>query len=180
MFKDRAYLELISSINLQDYHNRYNNPVANIFCLNEKYRKTIKLLMKQETNFDTLLSIGKILYFLGDYDSALNYVQNAIELNIMNKNSSPQMIFAYDWLSRIAYKEKRYTVAANFYEKIIDKIISDSDSILANGIIHQKPKLSDMVRYLNETKDLVAKGEIHYINKTIWEAIKVFKSKGWI
>ena len=137
----------------------------------ECYLKTINLLKKQETSFETLLSIGKLLYFLGDYNSALNYIQNAVDYSIANKDSSIKIIFAYDWLSRIAYKEKRYAVAANFYEKIIDNIISNNESISENGIIHQKPKLSDMVRYLNETKDLVSKGETRNIEKTIWAGI---------
>lgn len=134
------------------------------------YQKTIELYKTQETNFETLLSIGKLLYFLGDYHCSLNYVQNAIEL-CNTKETKHKKIFAYDWLSRIAYKEKKYSVAVSFYEKIIDNIISNSNSISENGIIHQKPKLNDMVKYLNEVKDLVAKREVHYFNKSIWGGI---------
>ena len=68
-------------------------------------------------------------------------------------------------------QRKKYAVAVSFYEKIIDNIISNSNSILENGIIHQKPKLNDMVKYLNEVKDLVSQSEVHYFNKSIWGGI---------
>lgn len=158
--KNVSWYNIIGKIQLQ----------KEIIVQSKNYIKTIELYKKQETNFETLLSIGKLLYFLGDYQSSLNYVQNAIEL-CNTRETKHKKIFAYDWLSRIAYKEKKYAVAVSFYEKIIDNIISNSNSISENGIIHQKPKLNDMVKYLNEVKDLVSQSEVHYFNKSIWGGI---------
>lgn len=137
-------------------------------------KKTLDLCLKQESNFENLLAIAKLYFFIEENQKALNYVQKALELNKdMNdsQNNNRNLIFAYDWLSRIAYKEKNYLAASQFYEKLIELLLKYSDNNFEDGIKHHIPKLSDMAKYLNETKHKVTKSEIHYINKTIWGGI---------
>ena len=108
-----------------------------------------------ETSFNVLLSLGKIYYFLGNYDKSISYLQTAIE--------------AFDWLSRIAFKSKKYQIAVEYYQKIIDALIKLP--LENNSTIHPRPELYKMFKYLNQNKEATLKHDIHYINKSIWGGI---------
>lgn len=144
----------------------------NIFCrkipaeIENQYKKTIEMLFKMQTNFDTLLALGKMYYFLGKYSKALIFVQKAIEIA---KDQPNARIHAYDWLSRIAFKTKHYEVAAEYYNQIIKEIIECSD--YTQDAIHPKPNLYKMLEYLTQNKENIRKHDVHYINKSIWGGI---------
>ena len=144
----------------------------NIFCnklpkeIENQYKKTIDMLFKMETNFDTLLALGKMYYFRGKYSRALIFVQKAIEIAKEQPNAR---IHAYDWLSRIAFKTKHHEVAAEYYNQIIKEIIDCSD--YTQDAIHPKPNLYKMLEYLTENKEKIRKHDVHYINKSIWGGI---------
>lgn len=144
----------------------------NIFCnrlpkgIENQYKKTIDMLFKMETNFDTLLALGKMYYFRGKYSRALIFMQKAIEIAKEQPNAR---IHAYDWLSRIAFKTKHHEVAAEYYNQIIKEIIECSD--YTQDAIHPKPNLYKMLEYLTENKEKIRKHDVHYINKSIWGGI---------
>lgn len=119
-----------------------------------------------ETNFDTLLALGKMYYFCGKYSRALIFVQKAIEIA---KDQPNARVHAYDWLSRIAFKTKHHEVAAEYYNQIIKEIIECSD--YTQDTIHPKPNLYKMLEYLTENKRKIRKHDVHYINKSIWGGI---------
>ena len=113
--------------------------------------------------------LGKLYYFIRKEDYALNYIQNALKLDSSIK------IYAYDWLSRIMYHKRQYSIAVNYYNKVIELLV-DSDSSSNSddfSTIHPKPILSEMLKYLNETNEYVTKHDVHYINKTIWAGILI-------
>lgn len=136
--------------------------------IKNNYLKTIQVFEKLDTSFDSLLALGKMYYFLGNYKNALIYVQNALDIETQTSNKK---IYAYDWLSRIAYKEKNYGVAIHFYEEIIKCLVEKNIEESKSGIIHPIPKLHEMVKYLNENKQIVNKAELDLVNKTIWLGI---------
>ena len=144
----------------------------NLFCnklpkeIENQYKKTIEMLFKMETNFDTLLALGKMYYFRGKYSRALIFVQKAIEIA---KDQPNARVHAYDWLSRIAFKTKHHEVAAEYYNQIIKEIIECSD--YTQDAIHPKPNLYKMLEYLTENKEKIRKHDVHYINKSIWGGI---------
>lgn len=144
----------------------------NILCrklperIENQYKKTIDMLFKMDTNFDTLLALGKMYYFRGKYSRALIFVQKAIEIS---KDQPNARIHAYDWLSRIAFKTKHHEVAAEYYNQIIKEIIECSD--YTHEAIHPKPNLYKMLEYLTENKERIRKHDVHYINKSIWGGI---------
>ena len=161
----------------QYYHYRRKFPfkfLNDIFCkklpkdIRENFLRTINMLFKMETSFDSLLAIGKMFYFLGEYPKALLFVQKAIEL-ANKQNDLSAKIHAYDWLSRIAYKTKYHEVAAEYYNKIIEQIIECSD--YEQGAIHPKPDLYKMLKYLTQNKEEIKKHDVHYIKKYIWGGI---------
>lgn len=123
--------------------------------------------MNMETSFNVLLSLGKIYYFLGNYDKSISYLQTAIELPTDNKEKYE--IYAFDWLSRIAFKSKKYQIAVEYYQKIIDALIKLP--LENNSTIHPRPELYKMFKYLNQNKEATLKHDIHYINKSIWGGI---------
>ena len=130
------------------------------------YQKTLNMLFKMNTTFDTLLAIGKMYYFLEDYPKSLLFVQKAIELV---KDQPEAKIHAYDWLSRIAFKTKHHEVAAEYYNQIIREIIECAE--YTQGAIHPKPNLYKMLEYLTQNKEKIRKHDVHYINKSIWGGI---------
>lgn len=139
-----------------------------------KIRGYINHILKMSSSFDSLMTAGKLYYFLGDSDKALNYIDYAI--NIQSEYSkSLKRIFALDWLSRITYKQKNYSIAATFYKELIDELCMYNDKIYCdkNETIHPLPKLTDMLKYYKETKDYVAKQELYYVNKSIIWAIAI-------
>lgn len=125
--------------------------------------------------FDCYLAIAKITYFLGNSAQALNYLSIALKFLNTDNNAEckDKQIYAYDWISRIAYKEKQYSTAAIFYEKIIDCLIQNKGSFIEHETIHPKPELSKMLKFLNETKRKVIDADIHYTNKSIWVGLIV-------
>lgn len=155
------------------YRKRFKCDFLNdIFCnklpdeIENQYKKTIEMLFKKDTNFDTLLALGKMYYFLGKYSRALIFVQKAIEIA---KDQPNARIHAYDWLSRIAFKTKHHEVAAEYYIQIIKEIIECSD--YTQDAIHPKPNLYKMFEYLTQNKEKIRKHDVHYINKSIWGGI---------
>ena len=144
----------------------------------------IEIIQKFEQNYDTVMALGKLNYFIGNFNLALNYIEYALDIvtkkgQIKKKsfdksiNVEDKYIFAYDWLSRITYKQKKYDAAASFYEKLIEHLIRRQNKYLykSHAEIHPIPQLSDMVRYLNETKEKIAQRDIYYVNKSIRAAI---------
>lgn len=131
-----------------------------------QYKKTIEMLFKMETSFDTLLAIGKMYYFCEEYASSLIFVQKALELA---KDQPNARIHVYDWLSRIAFKTKHHEVAAEYYNQIIDELINCSD--YTQEAIHPKSNLYKMLEYLTQNKEQIRKHDVHYINKSIWGGI---------
>ena len=126
------------------------------------FRKTIENFSECETSFDTLLAIGKMYYFLKEYEIALSFVQKALEC----AQAEPQnKIYAYDWLSRIAYKTKHHSVAIHFYEEIIKCLVEYPDN--QQDVIHPKPKMYDMLKYLNKNKKIVRNQEIRVVWYTV-------------
>ncbi len=126
------------------------------------FRKTIEIFSGYGTSFDTLLAIGKMYYFLKEYEISLSFVQKALEF----AQKEPQnKIYAYDWLSRIAYKTKHNSVAIHFYEEIIKCLVEYPDN--QQDVIHPKPKMSDMLKYLNKNKQIVRNQEIRVIWYTV-------------
>lgn len=134
----------------------------------KEFQNIYKILLFQKTSFDTYLSLGKINYFMQEYDDALIYVQKALELTAKDEE---KRIFAYDWMSRIAYVSKQYSTASVFYEKIIDELVNYPDQ--QQEEIHQRPKLYKMVRFLNETKTYLAQEETSKLSKSIWAGISI-------
>lgn len=138
------------------------------------YQKILSILKKQNTDFDILLAIAKIHYFLGcysveNYSDSLIYVQKALEFESTDRK---KRVYAYDWLSRIAYKTKNYSVAATFYEKIITSLIDNPDS-KQTGIIHPRPKLHEMVEYLHKNRKILNTIELNRVMISIWSGIIV-------
>lgn len=129
------------------------------------YIDYINILMKKAMTFDVLLAIGKLYFFAEKYDHALFWVQKAIER--LNNSDTNKKIHAYDWLSRIAYKQEQYAAASAFYEKIIDLLIQNPNT-QQHEVIHPTPQLHKMVKFYNETKALLHKEELKLVNKTIW------------
>lgn len=135
--------------------------------IKDNYHKTIKMLEDMGSSFDTLLALGKMYYFLGKYDRSISYLQMAISFSVENK--CQKEIYAFDWLSRIAYKTKRHEIAVDYYKKIIDSLITVS--IKNEKTIHPYPELHKMFKYLNQNKEATLKHDVHYINKSIWGGI---------
>ena len=127
------------------------------------YTKTIDILSRSKTDFDTLLAIGKMYYFLKDYDKALNFVQRALELTV---NEPQNKVYAYDWLSRIAYKKKNHSLAIGFYEDVIRCLVEYPDS-KQGMIIHPKPQLYMMIKFLNDNKRIVKNKELRGVWYTV-------------
>ncbi len=155
------------------YRKKYKFEILNnLFCshipneIRTNYTKTIDMLFRMDTSFDSLLAIGKMYYFLEDYPKSLLFVQKAIELV---KEQPEAKVHAYDWLSRIAFKTKHYEVAAEYYNQIIREIIECSE--YTQGAIHPKPNLYNMLEYLTQNKEKLRKHDVHYINKSIWGGI---------
>ena len=148
----------------------------------DTFNSIIHKLSSFKSSTDCYLSLGQLHYYIEEYDKALNFLnlalkysnkkqnENSNSTNDENSNSTNE-IYAYDWISRIAYKRKQYNTATIFYEKIIDALIKDNNDGVDIETIHPKPDLHDMVKYLNETKNLIVQRDIHYINKTIWGGI---------
>ncbi len=135
--------------------------------IKDNYDKTIRKLKNMESSFDVLLALGKMYYFLGKYDESISFLQKAIELPSVNKDKNE--IYAFDWLSRIAFKTKRYEIATDYYKKIIDALIKTP--IKNEQTIHPRPELHKMFEFLNKNKEKTLKHDIHYINKSIWGGI---------
>lgn len=145
-------------------------------CLKETDRiniiNDINRIKKIESSYDTYLAIGKLYYFLGEFSTALNYINIAISYLQNGIDTCHKEISAYDWISRIAYKQKQYSTASIFYEKIIDKLVEDTSNNLCNHEeIHPKPELYKMLNFLNETKQFIADRETSNLNKSIWAGI---------
>ncbi len=113
-------------------------------------------------------------YFLEDYNNSLLYVQQALEFDKDPNNK----IYAYDWLSRIAYKTKNYATAINFYEETINCIIKNPD--YQKGEIHPRPKIYQLVGFLNDNKRILNKAELDLVNTTIWLGIFIASIFGFI
>lgn len=122
------------------------------------------MLYESETNFDTLLAIGKMYYFLKDYEISLAFMQKALEFT---NNEPENKVYAYDWLSRIAYRNKNHSVAINFYEEVIKYLVEFPDN--QQNVIHPKPKLYDMIKYLNDNKKIVRNQEM----RALWYTVLV-------
>lgn len=155
------------------YRKKYKFEILNkLLCsripndIKINYTKTIDMLFKMDTSFDSLLAIGKMYYFLEDYPKSLLFVQKAIE---WAKEQPEVKVHAYDWLSRIAFKTEHYEVAAEYYNQIIKEIIECSE--YTQGAIHPKPNLYNMLEYLTQNKEKLIKHDVHYINKSIWGGI---------
>nr|DAJ74718.1 MAG TPA: Tetratricopeptide repeat [Caudoviricetes sp.] len=126
------------------------------------YYKTIDMLYNSESNFDILLAIGKMYYFLKDYKLSLDFVQKALEF----ANNEPEnKIYAYDWLSRIAYKTKHHSIAINFYEEVIKCLVAYPNN--QQDVIHPKPKLYNMMTHLNNNKRIVRNQEMRAVWYTV-------------
>lgn len=156
------------------YHQAiyYNNPKHRIQGKDiDSLVKDINKIMSIQSDFNTYLALGKLYYFLGKHKKALNYINISINM-LTNDEKNKKVIFAYDWISRIAYKQKQYAIAAVFYEKIIDALIKDENKIFINHeTIHPKPELYKMLNFLNETRQLIANKETSKLNKSIWSGI---------
>ena len=168
---DCANLQLI----VGKYQSLYYANKEHRFCLKERNKllKDIETIKEMNSSFDTYLALGKLYYFNQEIDVALNYVNIAIStLNEDNQNRISKEIYAYDWISRISYKQKNYATASIFYEKIIESLIKDENEIFIDHEgIHPKPELHRMLTYLNETKQHLADAETSNLNKSIWAGI---------
>ena len=133
------------------------------YSVKKWYIKTIDIFSNSKTNFDTLLAIGKMHYFLKDYDKALNFVQKALEFTV---NEPQNKVYAYDWLSRIAYKKKNHSIAIGFYEEVIRCLVEYPDS-KQGMIIHPKPQLYLMTKFLNENKKILKNQELRGVWYTV-------------
>lgn len=145
-------------------------------CVQGEYKKTLEIAIKQilslEANFDTYLALGKLHYFLGEHQKALNFINIAINVLKQDDLKNLKEIYAYDWISRIAYKQKQYSTASVFYEKIIDSLVKEQGrNFIDHEAIHPKPELYKMLKFLNETKQLIANQETSKLNKSIWSGI---------
>ena len=146
----------------------YNNKKTIPEKLKTEFEKIKEIFIMQETSFDAYLALGKISYFMQEYDNALIYVQKALEFASKDEE---KRIYAYDWMSRISYKNKQYSTASLFYEKIIDELVNYPDQ--QQEEIHSRPKLYKMVQFLNETKTYLAQEETSKLSKSIWAGIVV-------
>lgn len=153
------------------YYKFENSKKKNFQEFSDFIKEIIKEVLKYDGNCDILLALAKLYYFIGDYDNSLNYLDLALKQNEKEKSELLE-IYAYDWLSRIAYKQKRYSIAVGFYEKLIQLLTVYSSNEEFN-IINPLPHIHNILQYLNETKELVAKQDISYINKTIWAGIVI-------
>lgn len=153
------------------YYKFENSKKKNFQEFFNSIQEIIKEVFNYDGNCDILLALAKLYYFIGDYDSSLNYLDLALKQNEKEKSELLE-IYAYDWLSRIAYKQKRYSIAVGFYEKLIQLLTVYSSNEEFN-IINPLPRIHNILQYLNETKELVAKQDISYINKTIWAGIVI-------
>lgn len=165
---NRKDMQLIIGKN-QALYEHYNHSLSKEVIATLKV--DIKKLSTLQTNFDVYLSICKLYYFIGDFEKALKYVNLA--LNIIGEENKEREIYAYDWISRIAYKSKKYATAAIFYEKIIEKLIVCNKNYIINEEIHPIPELNKMFEFLTQCKEKITKHDIHYINKSIWAGIIV-------
>ena len=173
-------------LNYQDYMQYCVGRIQAIYyCYHHKkfpdtfYKKVenyINELKKMPSDVEVLLSLGKLYYFIGNEKKALNFIESALMLN-NDKNK----IYAYDWLSRITYHQKKYRLAQNFYKKIISILVESKDVQINNfSSIHPRPILFDMLKYLNETEELLAKQETIGLNKSIWAGIFITSIFGLI
>lgn len=153
------------------YYKFENSKKKNFQEFFNSIQEIIKEVFNYDGNCDILLALAKLYYFIGDYDNSLNYLDLALKQNEKEKSELLE-IYAYDWLSRIAYKQKRYSIAVGFYEKLIQLLTVYSSNEEFN-IINPLPHIHNILQYLNETKELVAKQDISYINKTIWAGIVI-------
>lgn len=161
LIRDKKNIQLNLGIAQSQYRlYKHNLPC----CIKKRFYKTIDLLQESETNFDSLLAIGKMYYFLKDYETALAFVQKALEFA---EREPENRIYAYDWLSRIAYITKNHTVAISFYEEVIKCLVEFPDN--QQDVIHPKPKLYDMMKYLNDNKRIVHNQEM----RTLWYTVIV-------
>lgn len=161
LIRDKKNIQLNLGIaQSQYYYYKFFLP----FNVRKMFLNTIDLLYKSETNFNSLLALGKMYYFLKNYELSLSFLQKALEFT----NHEPEnKIYAYDWLSRIAYKTKNHVVAINFYEEVIKCIVDYPDN--QQGVIHPKPKIYDMMKYLNKNREIVRKKEM----KALWNTVLV-------
>ena len=162
-------IQLIVGLHQAEYYS--NNPHK----LNKKFKakllEDIVKIKQMDSCYETYLALGKLHYFLGDYSRALNYIHIAIS-SIHDNNE--QAIYAYDWISRIAYKQKQYSTASIFYEKIIESLVQNTNSSIINHEeIHPKPELYKMLSFLNETKQFIADEENSKLHKSIWAGISI-------
>lgn len=134
----------------------------------------IDKISKYGDSIDVLFALAKLNYFIREPQYALNYIELALD-KIGQEQNSPYKIHAYDWLSRITYSSKQYATANKFYKQLISLLIEDKENVeninLNNKIIYPKPILADMVKYLNETNNLVAKEEASYVYQSIYIGI---------
>ena len=160
-------VQLIVGLHQAEYYS--NNPHK----LNKKFKakllEDIVKIQKMNSSYETYLALGKLHYFLGAFSQALNYIHIAISTIHDNKE---QEIYAYDWISRIAYKQKQYSTASIFYEKIIKSLVQNTNPVIINHEeIHPKPELYKMLKFLNETQQFIADEENSKLHKSIWAGI---------
>lgn len=144
-------------------------------CINGEIKKelinNIDKIMQQQASFDLYLALGKLHYFIGEYQQAFTFVNLALD-TLSESEKNKKEIYAYDWISRISYKLKQYATASIFYEKIIDSLIKSSENaIIEQETIHPKPELYKMLKFLNETKQYIASEETSKLSKSIWAGI---------
>lgn len=179
LVRDNKNIQLnlgIAQAQYYEYRKKFKSKILNNIYLffNSKmpvkiilnFKKTISMLEARETSFDNLLALGKMYYFMGRYEESLLYVQKSLTLS---ENKPEKNIYAYDWLSRIAFKTKHHSVAVGYYKEIIKSLIENPDS--KQEVIHPKPDLYKMLDFLTQNEEKVTKNEVHYINKSIWGGI---------
>ena len=141
----------------------------------ETIQSYINKISMMGNSIDVLLGLAKLNYFIRKTEIAINYIELALEKINDEAISNPDYkIYAYDWLSRITYSSKQYATANKFYSKLISLIIEDKQNVNDKNyknIIYPKPILADIVKFLNETSNLLAQKEASYVFQSIYIGI---------
>lgn len=149
------------------------------FKIHDKSRKIIEALGKK--NFDTHFAICKLYYYLGEYQNSIFYAQLALSASTLQKPNN-YLALVYNYLARIAYKTGNHSMAIVFYDKAIENILGIEQNIESkeqeshlvekiknkfkkpqvvniedSGVIHSIPKLSEVIKYAQQNRDILEK-----------------------
>lgn len=153
------------------------------------YEDVIEGIKYKEDKYTDFLNICKMYYFNEDYDNANLYAQKALIMLQEEQQKQKELdskiipdfsVFIYDWLSRIAYKTKNHVTATEFYQNAIKCLVEDSsDFDLGENSFLPKPELNDMVKYLQENREILKKSEQKgIVVPLVWSLIAAFIFEG--